>query len=102
MHRSANLGKTAQLRRALRPVESIPGIAADTDIARQAALQIPEPHRSGKSSDIADDLQYARESLRSRVNRENQKNGGLRQRSHNTLRFNGYAVHGICHRIDLT
>jgi hypothetical protein len=71
VHRSANLGKTAQLRWALRPAESIPGIASDADIARQAALQIPEAHRPGEGSDIADHLKHTSESLRCRVKREN-------------------------------
>jgi hypothetical protein len=71
VHRSANLGKPAQLRWSLRPVESIPDIASHTDIARQAALQIPETHRPGEGPDIADHLKHASESLRCRVKREN-------------------------------
>ena len=101
VHRSTNLGKAAQLRGALRPVESIPGIAPDPDVAGQTASQIPETHRAGETSDIADHLEHPTESSFRGVDRENQKHGGPRQGGHDALGLNRHAVGIICHRMDL-
>jgi hypothetical protein len=100
--RSAYLGKATQLCRALRPAESIPGIAPYADIAGQAAAQVTESHCPDEPSDIADHLNCASQSVRCRVEPENQKHGRLRQRRDNALGLNGHAVDGICHRIDLS